>query len=131
MSSLTRQLAALTISAPLLLAQSLRLTDGGVERDYVIATDEVHLSGPKLDRVMRVDELGNAKSSRAPGTRLETVIYPASEPRSNGRRRIITRRVSAKVAPGTDIGALATQVRAVSFEPMAFDGSLAVFHAGE
>ena len=131
MSSLTRQLAALAISAPLLLAQSLRLTDGGVERDYVIATDEVHLSGPKLDRVVRVDELSNAKSSRAPGTRLETVIYPAGEPRSNGRRRIITRRVSAQVAPGTDIGALATQARAVSVETMAFDGSLAVFHAGE
>jgi hypothetical protein len=44
MSSLTRQLAALAMSAPLLLAQSLRLTDGGVERDYVIATDEVHLA---------------------------------------------------------------------------------------
>ena len=131
MSSLPRQLAALAISAPLLLAQSLRLTDGGVERDYVIATDEVHLSGPKLDRVVRVDEMGTAKSSRAPGTRLETVIYPAGEPRSNGRRRIITRRVSAKVSPGTDIGALATQVQAVSVETMAFDGSLAVFHAGE
>lgn len=131
MSSLTRQLAALAISAPLLLAQSLRLSDGGVERDYVIATDEVHLSGPKLDRVVRVDELGNAKSSRAPGIRLETVLYPAGEPRSNGRRRIITRRVSAQVAPGTDIGALATQVRAVSVETMAFDRSLAVFHAGE
>ena len=131
MSSLTRQLAALAISAPLLLAQSLRLTDGGVERDYVIATDEVHLSGPKLDRVVRVDELSNAKSSRAPGTRLETVIYPAGEPRSNGRRRIITRRVSAQVAPGTDIGALATQVRAVSVETMAFDAGLAVFHASE
>ena len=131
MSSLPRQLAALAISAQLLLAQSLRLTDGGVERDYVIATDEVHLSGPKLDRVVRVDELGTAKSSRAPGTRLETVLYPAGEPRSNGRRRIITRRVSAKVSPGTDIGALATQVQAVSFETMAFDGSLAVFHSGE
>lgn len=131
MSSLPRQLAALAISAPLLLAQSLRLTDGGVERDYVIATDEVHLSGPKLDRVVRIDELGTAKSSRAPGTRLETVLYPAGEPRSNGRRRIITRRVSAKVSPGTDIGALATQVQAVSVETMAFDGSLAVFHAGE
>ena len=131
MSSLPRQLATLAISAQLLLAQSLRLTDGGVERDYVIATDEVHLSGPKLDRVVRVDELGNAKSSRPPGTRLETVIYPAGEPRSNGRRRIITRRVSAKVSPGTDIGALATQVQAVSVETMAFDGSLAVFHAGE
>ncbi len=131
MRSLTRQLAALAISAPLLLAQSLRLTDGGVERDYVIATDEVHLSGPKLDRVVRVDELGTAKSSRAPGTRLETVIYPAGEPRSNGRRRIITRRVFAQVAPGTDIGALATQVQAVSVETMAFDGSLAVFHASE
>ena len=131
MSSLPRQLAALAISAPLLLAQSLRLTDGGVERDYVIATDEVHLSGPKLDRVVRVDELSNAKSSRAPGTRLETVIYPAGEPRSNGRRRIITRRVSAQVAPGTDIGALATQVQAVSVETMAFDGSLVVFHASE
>ncbi len=131
MSSLPRQLAVLAISAPLLLAQSLRLMDGGVERDYVIATDEVHLSGPKLDRVVRVDEMGTAKSSRAPGTRLETVIYPAGEPRSNGRRRIITRRVSAKVAPGTDIGALAAQVQAVSAESMAFDGSLAVFHAGE
>ena len=131
MSSLPRQLAALAISAPLLLAQSLRLTDGGVERDYVIATDEVHLSGPKLDRVVRVDELSNAKSSRAPGTRLETVIYPAGELRSNGRRRIITRRVSAQVAPGTDIGALATQVRAVSVETMAFDAGLAVFHASE
>lgn len=131
MSSLPRQLAALAISTQLLLSQSLRLTDGGVERDYVIATDEVHLSGPKLDRVVRVDELGTAKSSRAPGTRLETVLYPAGEPRSNGRRRIITRRVSAKVSPGTDIGALATQVQAVSVETMAFDGSLAVFHAGE
>ena len=131
MSSLPRQLAALAISAPLLLSQSLRLTDGGVERDYVIATDEVHLSGPKLDRVVRIDELGTAKSSRAPGTRLETVLYPAGELRSNGRRRIITRRVSAKVSPGTDIGALATQVQAVSVETMAFDGSLAVFHAGE
>ena len=131
MSSLPRQLAALAISAQLLLAQSLRLTDGGVERDYVIATDEVHLSGPKLDRVVRVDELGTAKSSRASGTRLETVLYPAGEPRSNGRRRIITRRVSAKVSPGTDIGALATQVQAVSVETMAFDGSLAVFHASE
>ena len=128
---MTRQLAALAISAPLLIAQSLRLTDGGVERDYVIATDEVHLSGPKLDRVVRVDELSNAKSSRAPGTRLETVIYPAGEPRSSGRRRIITRRVSAQVAPGTDIGALATQVRAVSVETMAFDAGLAVFHASE
>ena len=131
MSSLPRQLAALAISTQLLLSQSLRLTDGGVERDYVIATDEVHLSGPKLDRVVRIDELGTAKSSRAPGTRLETVLYPAGEPRSNGRRRIITRRVSAKVSPGTDIGALATQVQAVSVETMAFDGSLAVFHAGE
>ena len=131
MSLLPRQLAALAISAQLLLAQSLRLTDGGVERDYVIATDEVHLSGPKLDRVVRVDELGTAKSLRAPGTRLETVLYPAGEPRSNGRRRIITRRVSAKVSPGTDIGALATQVQAVSVETMAFDGSLAVFHSGE
>ena len=131
MSSLPRQLAALAISAQLLLSQSLRLTDGGVDRDYVIATDEVHLSGPKLDRVVRVDELGTAKSSRASGTRLETVLYPAGEPRSNGRRRIITRRVSAKVSPGTDIGALATQVQAVSVETMAFDGSLAVFHAGE
>ena len=131
MSSLPRQLAALAISTQLLLSQSLRLTDGGVERDYVIATDEVHLSGPKLDRVVRVDELGTAKSSRAPGTRLETVLYPAGEPRSNGRRRIITRRVSAKVSPGTDIGALATQVQAVSVETMAFNGSLAVFHAGE
>ncbi len=131
MSLLPRQLAALAISAQLLLAQSLRLTDGGVERDYVIATDEVHLSGPKLDRVVRVDELGTAKSSRASGTRLETVLYPAGEPRSNGRRRIITRRVSAKVSPGTDIGALATQVQAVSVETMAFDGSLAVFHSGE
>jgi len=119
------------MSAPLLLAQSLRLTDGGIERDYVIATDEVHLSGPKLDRVVRVDELSNAKSSRAPGTRLETVAYPAGEPRSNGRRRIITRRVSAQVEPGTDIGALAAQVRAVSFETMTFDGSLAVFHSDE
>ena len=131
MSSLPRQLAALAISTQLLLSQSLRLTDGGVERDYVIATDEVHLSGPKLDRVVRIDELGTAKSSRAPGTRLETVLYPAGEPRSNGRRRIITRRVSAKVSPGTDIGALATQVQAVSVETMAFDGSLAVFHSGE
>ena len=131
MSSLPRQLAALAISAQLLLSQSLRLTDGGVDRDYVIATDEVHLSGPKLDRVVRVDELGTAKSSRASGTRMETVLYPAGEPRSNGRRRIITRRVSAKVSPGTDIGALATQVQAVSVETMAFDGSLAVFHAGE
>ncbi len=86
MSSLTRQLAALAMSAPLLLAQSLRLTDGGVERDYVIATDEVHLSGPKLDRVVRVDELGTAKSSRTPGTRLETVIYPGHAHGIAGRK---------------------------------------------
>ena len=131
MHSIPRHLAALTISAPLLLAQSLRLSDGGVEREFIVATDEVHLSGPKLDRVVRVEELDASKSSRAPGTRLETVLYPAGEPRSNGRRRILTRRVSAKVAPGTDIGALAAQVRAISAESMAFDGSHAVFHASE
>lgn len=113
------------------VADSLRLADGGVERDFVIATDEVHVSGPRLDRVVRVGDLGAAKSLRTPGSRLQAVLYPEGEPRSVGRRRILTRRVSARLAPGTDAALLATAVQAASAEPMAFDGRLVVFEATE
>lgn len=129
--SWSKYLAPLITCAPLLLGQSLRLSDGGVERDFVIASDELHVSGAKLDWVVRIDDLGTAKSLRAPGTQLQTVLYPVGEPRSIGRRRILTRRVSAKLEPGTDIGALAAKVRAISAESMVFNKNLAVFQAAE
>lgn len=131
MSPVNHHLAVLVMSAPVLLAESLRLSDGGVERDYVIDAKEVHLSGPRLDQVIRVDQTGVANALRAPGTHLEPVLYPAGGPKSIAGRRILTRRVSAEVKPGTDLGALASNVRALSAESMAFDGRFAVFHAIE
>lgn len=119
------------ILAPMLFAQPLRLVDGGVERNYAIETKEVRLLGPKLDQVVSLGQAGDDKFLKSRGTRLEAVVYPTDEPRTTANRRILTRRVSAEVRPGTNLGMVTSHVRALSAESMDFDGRFAVFHATE
>ena len=126
-----RGLAALALFGPLLPAQTLRLPDGGLEREFVVATDEIHVSGNRVDQVIPVGRSGVPKSSRPEGSTLQSVLYPVGEARSVANRRILTRRVSAEVLPGTDVHALATAVGAVRADSMPFDGRFVVFEAAE
>lgn len=131
MNFFARTSALVMLAGPALGAGSLRLSDGGVEREFVVATDEVHVSGPRLDRVISLDRAGFPKSARPDDSTLQSVLYPVGEARSVAGRRILTRRVSVELVPGTDVRALVAEVGAVRAEPMPFDGRFAVFEAAE
>jgi subtilisin family serine protease len=118
---------ALSVSAQ----ETLRLPDGDAVRAFVIATDEVHLSGAGLDRVIRLDERGAARAAVPAEAMLQVVLYPEGQARTPGNRRILTRRVSAKLRPGTDAAQLAQEVGAAAVETMPFNRDLAVFRATE
>lgn len=120
--------ASVLFVSTLLAGDVLRLPDADQFRDFAIATDEVHLSGRGVDRVIRLDRGGAARSALPPAATLQVVLYPVGEARTVGNRRILSRRVSAEVRPGSDIGALARRVGAARVEVMPFNTRLAVFH---
>ncbi len=121
--------AALALSAS--AQETLRLQDGDAPQVFVIATDEVHLSGPGLDRIVRLDERGVARTALPAQSQLQVVLYPEGQPRTLGNRRILTRRVSAELRPGVDAAQLAVRLGAADVETLAFNHRLAVFRAAE
>lgn len=110
---------------------SLRLRDGGSATDFVIATDEVHLAGKGLDRVLKLDARRRASYALPQDAKLQVVLYPSTGQRTPDRRRILTRRVSAELREGSDAAALSEAVGAARFERLSFAPRMVVFHAKE
>lgn len=110
---------------------SLRLRDGGTTADFVIATDEVHLAGKGLDRILKLDARRRASDAVPQDAKLQAVLYPSTGPRTPDRRRILTRRVSAELREGSDAAALSEAVGAARFERLSFAPRMVVFHAKE
>ncbi len=110
---------------------SLRLRDGATTADFVIATDEVHLAGKGLDRVLKLDARRRASHAIPQDAKLQVVLYPSTGPRTPDRRRILTRRVSAELREGSDAAALSEAVGAARFERLSFAPRRVVFHAKE
>lgn len=125
----TSRLALLAaVSLSLSAADTLSLRDGAGLAEFVVATDEVHLSGKGVDRTVKLDA---GRIAVPAGSVPEAVLYPADGPRTADRRRILTRRVSVELKPGTDAAALSRAVGAERAEVMAFNPRLAVLHARE
>lgn len=108
-------LGALLITLPLSAAEQHTVrTSSGVTTTYVVAEDEVH----NLTRDRAELVTGNAPrlSPQALGDTevREFVLYPKGAPRTEWNRRVLTREVLVRLAPGTDAAALAQSVGAVA-----------------
>lgn len=123
--------ALLALAFSLSAQETLRLRDDGGFREFVISTDEVHLSGPGIDRVLPLDQRGFARAAVPAAAELQVVLYPQGLPRTAGNRRILTRKVSAELRPGENAVRLAGALGAARVETMPFNPLLVVFHAAE
>lgn len=87
------------------LKASYRIADGGQVRDFVIARDEIHRSRS----LRRIPLAPDPDAARAAGQAIdgELILYPAGAPKTAANRRLLTKRLAVRLAPGVDAAALA------------------------
>ncbi len=94
----------------------LEIRDRGFPRQFEVATNEVWVKAPRLQRSHAIPTQANAEAtrqhaitlSRASGQEVELVLYEKGARRDTYSRRVLTKEVLVQVAPGTDAEALAT-----------------------
>lgn len=101
------------------IAQSLQpsysLRDGGQTRTFEVALNEVNVRTANANRPHVLSALANANAiqthadllARTTGYETELVLYEVGRPRSAASRRVLTKQVLVRVAPGTEVALLA------------------------
>lgn len=120
------------------LAERHEIRDGNIKRTFVIATNEIHLrrsDGVRENRVVLNAATAEAVRQQALMTSLltggeaELVLYAEGAARNIHTRRILTKNILVKLAPGTDVGALAAASGTVSAGPVAYAPGWHMFRA--
>jgi subtilisin-like proprotein convertase family protein len=96
-------------------------TGAGQATVYVVAENEVHnLTRDRAEAVtggaaprLRAQAAGDADTR-------DLVLYPKDAPRTEWTRRVLTREVLVRLAPGTDVAALARSVGAVASQELPY-----------
>jgi subtilisin-like proprotein convertase family protein len=106
-------------------SQSVQVHEGTQPREFEIATDEIAVrpkKGPaRLDKITgETAPEGIKRKARqletTSGDETELVLYEKGRPRNEWSRRVLTRQVLVRLAPGTDENALARRVNATVAE---------------
>ncbi len=109
----------LLLAGPFAHAQALRsiytLLDGGQSRAFEIALDEVHVRSVNSVQAIRFDSMAQADAVRlhaellstTTGKETELVLYEAGAAREVASRRVLTKQVLVRLAPGMAAGPLA------------------------
>ncbi len=116
-----------------------RIEDGGQARNFVVAQDEIQVTAPASEAGTRrlsqteprADVVQQVEAIRRAGGAAELVVYPQGQPRTKANRRVLTRRVTVRLAPGTDAAALAARHGATTQGELPFAPGYAVFVAPE
>ncbi|MBM3891535.1 MAG: hypothetical protein FJ388_20680, partial [Verrucomicrobia bacterium] len=133
-------LASLAAQAADTLKDSYPIREGGVSRQFDVATDEVVVFGAwREHEVMGIVAQPNAEAARqeaiqlqaATGQETEMVVYEQGVPQNEWTRRVVTKKVLARLAPGADAAAIARSVGAVSRGPVSYAPGRFVFLASE
>lgn len=104
--------------------------DGGAIFD--LAEDELMLPQQESDespRLIAVETLSSDKSRKALEEGASPVLYERGKLRSDGSRRLLTNKVTAQLAEGSDAAAIAAAVGASGFEAPEYAPQHAVFFA--
>jgi subtilisin-like proprotein convertase family protein len=112
-----------------------QLSDRGRSRLFEIAKDELHVAR----HVERIASLANAEAvrqhaaarQRATGNEYELVLYEVGQPRNEFTRRLLTKLVAVRLAPGSDHQALAASVGARSRGETSYAPGWFLFETGE
>ena len=106
----------LTLGVTSVHAQPLKSTytllDGGQTRTFEIAVDEVHVRSTNSVLALRVDGLAQPDAVRlhaellstTTGKETELVLYEAGAARGQATRRVLTKQVLVRLAPGMAAG---------------------------
>jgi subtilisin family serine protease len=97
------------------LQPTYTLRDGGQTRTFEVALDEVNVRAATATQPLAVTAFASANAiqthaellTRTTGNETELVLYEAGQPRSAATRRVLTKQVLVRVAPGTQAGLLA------------------------
>jgi subtilisin-like proprotein convertase family protein len=97
------------------LQPTYTLRDGGQTRTFEVALDEVNVRAATVTKPLAVTAFASANAiqthaellTRTTGNETELVLYEAGQPRSAATRRVLTKQVLVRVAPGTQAGLLA------------------------
>ncbi len=120
---------------------TLSVNDRGQQRTFTIATDEIGIIGKggagKVEAVAGAGSVATlrqlatqrATARAAAGEKIDLVVYEAGQPRTAANRRWLTRRVLARLAPGTDAAAVATAVGAAGYDSPSYAPGSVIFTA--
>ncbi|MSU34831.1 MAG: hypothetical protein EXS36_06910 [Pedosphaera sp.] len=103
------------------------LRDGTRDVEYERASEEVHLSGPALDRVVSAGPRGPRLSGL--GVQEQWVLYPRGQDRTPLNRRVLTHRVIVELVPGADVAAVAREAGVGRWEGFDFSDTHFVLHS--
>ena len=120
------------------LAERHEIRDGTFRRTFVISTNEIHLR--RADGVRETRAVVNATTAEAvrqqalvlsllTGGEAELILYAEGAPRNNDTRRILTKDILVRLAPGTDPAALAAASGTVSGGPVSYAPGWHIFKA--
>lgn len=118
--------------------ERLWIEDGGFERQFVVALDELSVTEPEGRRAPRtvtaVRSLADIRQRAVQlegdtGQEVELVLYEAGRARNAYTRRTLTRQVLVRLAPGGDAQALAAAVGAAKPESFDYAPDLYLFSA--
>lgn len=100
--------------------------DGGQRREFLVAVDEFHVLAP-TSRLMKFAPLRSAEQVRQQAEAFQQtsreivglVLYERGVPHHEFTRRVLTHRVTVRLAPGVDAPKMAQRAGAVSVQPVA------------
>lgn len=131
-------LAATTVAQD--IPAVLHVRDGGQVRQFEVSRTEAQRvrAADGTQEVVRfaarrdgMDAAGHLKAlERASGQKHDLVVYEAGKPQSVATRRVVTRRLVAKVLPGVDVNALRQLVNAAAVSLPAYAPGFAIFEFG-
>lgn len=115
----------------------LDLRDGGQIRRFEVSRTEAQRvrASDGVQEVLQFSRRRNGAETgdhlrvleRASGEKHDLVLYEAGKPQSSATRRVVTRRLVAKLLPGTDVNELKQLVNASAVNSPAFAPNFAVF----
>lgn len=120
------------------LAGTHLIYEAGRAVSYEVALDEISVRPRNsVSRAQAVDGLATAEAVRlhaellaqTTAQEVELVLYPTGQPRNQFTRRILTRQVLVRLAPGMDAGLLAVVVGAASKGELSYAAGYHVFES--
>ncbi len=129
----------LSADAPFDERGQLRIKDGGYRRDFEVALDEVHVRDDIDSRFVRIAprfSAGDARNyarirERDTQEEVSLVLYEVGVERNAYTRRILTRRVTARVCQGADPSVIASGVNASGYTLPAHAPGYVIFSAAQ